>query len=345
MTYAASENDFAFTKTALILRILTKAFRCFSVLALAIGVASVGMAQEPPAPTLQSEAPALSAPLPDSRSSLPFGPFVPDTATPRVAPDTPPAAAPSPADGVLPQDLSPLGMFRAAHWVVQGVMILLGAASLATWTVLLFKLIEMLAVNRRLSRSAATIRDAKNLPEVAAALHTRRDPAAFMAQAALEEMRRSDPVLALAGPGGVKERVRSMLERVEVQAAKRLRRGTGVLATIGSTAPFVGLFGTVWGIMNAFIRISETKSTNLAVVAPGIAEALLATAIGLVAAIPAVVIYNHFARSIANYRVMLGDAGAGIERLVSRDLDFRGANLPGSQRPPVVQTARMLARG
>ena len=81
-----------------------------------------------------------------------------------------------------------------------------------------------------------------------------------------------------------------------------MSRGTGVLATIGSTAPFVGLFGTVWGIMNAFIGISQAQTTNLAVVAPGIAEALLATAIGLVAAIPAVVIYNVFARSIAGYR-------------------------------------------
>ncbi|TIW65994.1 MAG: tonB-system energizer ExbB, partial [Mesorhizobium sp.] len=92
---------------------------------------------------------------------------------------------------------------------------------------------------------------------------------------------------------------------------------------IGSTAPFVGLFGTVWGIMNAFIGISQAQTTNLAVVAPGIAEALLATAMGLVAAIPAVVIYNVFARSIAGYRQILADAAAGVERLVSRDLDFR----------------------
>ncbi len=102
-----------------------------------------------------------------------------------------------------------------------------------------------------------------------------------------------------------------------------MSRGTGVLATIGSTAPFVGLFGTVWGIMNAFIGISEAQTTNLAVVAPGIAEALLATALGLVAAIPAVVIYNVFARSIAGYRPILADASAAVERLVSRDLDFR----------------------
>jgi len=98
---------------------------------------------------------------------------------------------------------------------------------------------------------------------------------------------------------------------------------TGVLATIGATAPFVGLFGTVWGIMNSFIGISKSQTTNLAVVAPGIAEALLATALGLAAAIPAVVIYNVFARSIAGYRAQLGDASAEVLRLVSRDLDRR----------------------
>jgi biopolymer transport protein ExbB len=106
-------------------------------------------------------------------------------------------------------------------------------------------------------------------------------------------------------------------------------RGTGVLATIGATAPFVGLFGTVWGIMNSFIGISKSHTTNLAVVAPGIAEALLATAFGLAAAIPAVVIYNVFARSIAGYRAGLGDAAAEVLRLVSRDLE-RAAAVPTS---------------
>jgi biopolymer transport protein ExbB len=100
-----------------------------------------------------------------------------------------------------------------------------------------------------------------------------------------------------------------------------MNKGTGVLATIGATAPFVGLFGTVWGIMNSFIGISKAQTTNLAVVAPGIAEALLATAIGLFAAIPAVVIYNQFTRSIGRYRALVGDASAEVLRLVSRDLD------------------------
>jgi biopolymer transport protein ExbB len=100
-----------------------------------------------------------------------------------------------------------------------------------------------------------------------------------------------------------------------------MARGSGVLATIGSIAPFVGLFGTVWGIMNSFIGISKSHTTNLAVVAPGIAEALLATAIGLVAAIPAVVVYNVFARSVTGYRGLLGDASASVLQHASRDLE------------------------
>ena len=274
--------------------------------------------------------PGLAQTLPDDSPAPLTAPIMPID---NPAPDWPVAASAAtdsaaPAADALPHDLSPQGMFLAAHPVVQAVMILLAVASFLTWTVLLFKLVEMSAARRRLATSNGLIRAGSALPLVASALQGRRDPAAFMALAALEEMQRSDPALAAAGTGGVKERVRSIVERIEAQAGRRLRRGTGLLATIGATAPFVGLFGTVWGIMTAFIRIAETRSTNLAVVAPGIAEALLATAIGLVAAIPAVVIYNHFARSIANYRLTLGDAGAGVERLVSRDLDFR--TLPGS---------------
>jgi biopolymer transport protein ExbB len=127
---------------------------------------------------------------------------------------------------------------------------------------------------------------------------------------------------------GIKERISLQLERIEVAASRHIARGMGVLATIGATAPFVGLFGTVWGIMNSFIGISKAHTTNLAVVAPGIAEALLATALGLVAAVPAVVIYNMFARSITGYRALLSDASAQVIRHVSRDLDRKRLSLP-----------------
>ena len=152
-----------------------------------------------------------------------------------------------------------------------------------------------------------------------------------MLLAADEEVRLSHDALDTAGGDGLKDRIASRLQRLQAAATRRLSRGTGILASIGSTAPFVGLFGTVWGIMNAFIGISASQTTNLAVVAPGIAEALLATAMGLVAAIPAVIIYNVFARSIAGYRQTLADAAAAIERLVSRDLDYR--TLPARSEP------------
>jgi len=147
----------------------------------------------------------------------------------------------------------------------------------------------------------------------------------YLVREAADEMRASEALLDYGDGAGIKERVTSRLSRVEADAGRRLTRGTGVIATIGATAPFVGLFGTVWGIMNSFIGISESQTTNLAVVAPGIAEALLATAIGLVAAIPAVVLYNHFARRIADRRLAIADAASEVMRLVSRDLDRHAA--------------------
>jgi biopolymer transport protein ExbB len=244
-------------------------------------------------------------------------------------PQSPPGAVagavpPPPVPGApLPHELSPWGMFMAADYIVKTVMVGLAFATFITLTILVYKLAELFFAKRALWRANHVIRQSASLASAAKSLDGRKDPAAFMAQAAYDELKRSVAALDSAGDDGLKERTRSILERTEAQAGRRLQRGTGILATIGSTAPFVGLFGTVWGIMNAFIGISKSQTTNLAVVAPGIAEALLATAIGLVAAIPAVIIYNHFARQIQGYRVALGDAGAGVERLLSRDLDFR----------------------
>jgi biopolymer transport protein ExbB len=141
--------------------------------------------------------------------------------------------------------------------------------------------------------------------------------------------------------------VASRLERLEAATGRRMLKGTGVLATIGATAPFVGLFGTVWGIMNSFIGISRSQTTNLAVVAPGIAEALLATALGLAAAIPAVVIYNHFSRQVAAYRALVGDTSAAVLRLVSRDIGAEVARCRSSwtmARTSLRRTMRSTSR-
>jgi biopolymer transport protein ExbB len=221
--------------------------------------------------------------------------------------------------------------------VVKGVMIGLAFASLVTWTVWFAKTIELAGAKARAGRTLKTIRTSRTLAEAVGGNGRQRGPAALMLRAAQEEVGLSEDAIDHAGGDGLKERVSSALGRIEAFAGRKMSKGTGLLATIGSVSPFVGLFGTVWGIMNSFIGISESQTTNLAVVAPGIAEALLATAMGLVAAIPAVVIYNIFARSVAGYRQLLADAASGVERLVSRDLDFRKAY--GAKTPDVVLAA------
>jgi biopolymer transport protein ExbB len=220
----------------------------------------------------------------------------------------------------LPQDLSPWGMFLSADVVVKAVMIGLAFASVLTWTIWLAKSIEILLARRAMRRAIEMLDRARSFAEVAERLSDQHEAGALV-RAADEEIRLSAGAL---NAEGLKERIASRLDRLEAAAARRMIRGTGLLATIGATAPFVGLFGTVWGIMNSFIGISKQHTTNLAVVAPGIAEALLATALGLVAAIPAVVMYNLFSRWNAGYRALQGDAAAAVLRLVSRDLD-RGA--------------------
>ena len=262
-----------------------------------------------------------AAPVPQSEVVQPPSPQ-PETTTPALEPATSEPGEGNQMAVTLPHNLSPWGMFMAADWVVKSVMIGLAFASLITWTVWLAKTLELAGARVRAYRALNAIGNARTLHDAERALEGRGGPGAALVNAAREEVRRSGKVQEYTSADGLKERVASRLSRIEAQAGRRMSRGTGVLATIGSTAPFVGLFGTVWGIMNSFIGISESQTTNLAVVAPGIAEALLATAIGLVAAIPAVVIYNVFARSITGYRQLLADASAGVERLVSRDVDF-----------------------
>lgn len=221
---------------------------------------------------------------------------------------------------LLPRNLSPWGMFVNADIVVQAVMVGLAFASLVTWTVWLAKTIEIGRAAAGARRRLVVLESDRLLADAEQESRDGRDAVAQLIRSAAREASLSGGMV----DDGLKERIALRLERVEAAMSRRIARGTGVLATIGATAPFVGLFGTVWGIMNAFIGISEAHTTNLAVVAPGIAEALLATALGLVAAIPAVVIYNHLARSIAAYRALLGDASAQVMLLVSREGDRRG---------------------
>ena len=285
---------------------------------------AAAFADEPTTPATQ---PPAVAPAPADAAA---------PATPPVA--TPDATAPAnAADGVavpaedaqqivaeegnslgMAHDLSPWGMYKNADIIVKIVMIGLAIASIITWTIWIAKGFEVLGAKRRLRTEIANLKKARTLKEASESAAKEGTLAHLLVQDALEEMRLSANSRE---KEGIKERVSFRLERLVAACGRNMSSGTGVLATIGSTAPFVGLFGTVWGIMNSFIGIAKTQTTNLAVVAPGIAEALLATALGLVAAIPAVVIYNVFARSITGYKAQVADASAEVLLLVSRDLD------------------------
>jgi len=227
------------------------------------------------------------------------------------------AAAAQEATSVLPRDLSPWGMFLNADIVVKVVMVGLIFASLVTWTVWLAKNLELWKATRNGRAALEVLNEARSLAEASARLGGGTETVARLLLTAVHEVQISPQP----DPESLKERVSWLLERVEAAASRRIGRGMGLLASIGATAPFVGLFGTVWGIMNSFIGISNAHTTNLAVVAPGIAEALLATALGLFAAIPAVVIYNVFSRQIGGYRALLADGSALVMRLVSRDCE------------------------
>lgn len=218
----------------------------------------------------------------------------------------------------LPHDLTPFGMFMAADLVVKAVMAGLIAASLVTWIILVGKVLELSALGRAARRGVAVVAAEPGISGLVRRPHLPRPLAAMLAEIGEEVAQTGAGAV---DAGGLVERVRSRLSRLEAAAGRRAMVGTGLLATIGSTAPFVGLFGTVWGIMNAFVGISESQTTNLAVVAPGIAEALLATATGLVAAIPAVVVYNHLARRTTAFRAEMTDLSEGLIRTLSRDLE------------------------
>jgi biopolymer transport protein ExbB len=261
---------------------------------------------------------ALGQPAPQPAAAPPA------SAASVAAPAPPPVTDITPAE--LPRDLTPWGMFMSADIIVKLVMLGLVFASVLTWTIWLAKTIELVAARRSLARAQRSLGAARSLAEAARAATAASSHVALLIQAAEAELRRSPDLRDI---DGIKERITARFERIEAGVGRAMMRATGILATIGATAPFVGLFGTVWGIMNSFIGISKLHTTNLAVVAPGIAEALLATAFGLAAAIPAVVIYNAFARAIAHYRALYADASVEILTLVSRDLSQRPATQSG----------------
>jgi biopolymer transport protein ExbB len=304
-----------------------------------LGAAPVLAQTASPAP----DAAPAAAPPPAAGAAVAAPPVAPSLPAPAPEPGASPAEEANPPPHItdallpsaLPRDLSPWGMFLSAVPIVKIVMVGLAFASLVTWTVWLAKTIELWNARRVARRGLEALASATSLPAAEKELAQTHSPVARFVAAATGEADRSDGL----APEGVKDRAVILLSRIEAQAGRAITRGIGVLATIGATAPFVGLFGTVWGIMDSFIGISKTNTTNLAVVAPGIAEALLATAMGLFAAIPAVVMYNAFARAITGYRAQLGDAAAEVLRHLSRDIDRDGAP-PQKEDAPVVALRR-----
>jgi biopolymer transport protein ExbB len=263
------------------------------------------------APVAQPAPPVAAAPAEPAQSAT-----VQPAAT---SPDTPPegSARPVSITGQL-HELSPWSMFLSADILVKAVMVSLAFASLVTWTIFLAKTLQLSRARRALSKALARLSNVRSLSEAQLALGSSNNVLSSLLGAATQEIRLSadHPV-----EGGIKERAATRFAEIVRTEARSVRYGMGPVATIGATAPFVGLFGTVWGIMNSFIGISKAQTTNLAVVAPGIAEALLATAIGLAAAIPAVIIYNHFSRQTKGYLDLVNRASGVVGRLLSRDLD------------------------
>ena len=308
---------------------LPRAARAIAALLLSVMLTPVTLADSnAPAqkPAVQAETPAATPVDPAAAPAV-------QELTPASAPTD--STEPATEDNSLgmSHDLSPWGMYKNADIIVKAVMIGLAIASVITWTIWIAKGFELLGAKRRLRGEIAALKRARNLDEASAGAKKEGTLSHLLVHDAMEEMRLS---VNTREREGIKERVAFRLERLVAACGRNMSMGTGVLATIGSTAPFVGLFGTVWGIMNSFIGIAKTQTTNLAVVAPGIAEALLATALGLVAAIPAVVIYNVFARSIAGYKAQVSDASAQVLLLVSRDLDHQPA-AERSQPPHMVK--------
>jgi biopolymer transport protein ExbB len=291
---------------------------CAVTIALAMlsPVASV-LAQQKP---VQSAAPSVAQPAtavqPPAAQPAPSVTVPPSPASEALPASADSKSLKSPA--VAMRELSPWLMFRNADIIVQAVMVGLAFASLVTWTVLIAKLIELSVAQGKLRGALRRIGEARSLAEAQFALGAKDSLLSRLLAAAMGEARAS---AGISSDEGIKERAASSFGEIVRAEGRRIRVGMGLLATIGATSPFVGLFGTVWGIMNSFIGISKSQTTNLAVVAPGIAEALLATAIGLVAAIPAVIIYNHFARVTKGYMELVSRASGAAARLLSRDLD------------------------
>jgi biopolymer transport protein ExbB len=276
---------------------------------------------------LMTAAPAMAqntaTPAPAAAAAAPPAPAATPDATPAAAPD----ATPTKVGGANAGHLGPFEMFMDAEVLVKVVMIGLLICSLLSWTILILKIFEFASMNRITNQFLETWRGAKSINEmgkIAESDEFAGNPLADMAAAAAAEVELSRQAgLHVAGEhrDNTINRAQNAVAAVQASLSRRLSSGMQFLATVGSTGPFIGLFGTVYGIMHSFIGIANSNTTNLAVVAPGIAEALLATGLGLFAAIPSVVFYNYFQTMITAYGSRTEGFVAELMNAISRQLD------------------------
>lgn len=223
-------------------------------------------------------------------------------------------------------DFSFVALFLRADWVVKSVMIILALASLWSWAIAVDKLITFSLLKKRATRFEDTFWSGRTLEDLATGLaNDVRDPMARVFAAAMNELEQSRSAstqgdATLEGTQGRIDRVMTLVVNRELAKAER---GMSVLATVGSASVFIGLFGTVWGIMNSFRAIAASQNTNLSVVAPGIAEALFATALGLIAAIPAVIFYNKYSADLDKYAGRLEGYADELSAILSRKISKR----------------------
>jgi len=281
-----------------------------------LGAAALMMTVPAMAHAAQATTPAASsAAAPDA---------APAVAAP--APDAAPAADDS-SSSASKQEMTLTSMFMNASWLVKIVMIFLGVCSLFSWILLIMKMMDFGALNRSTTNFLEAYRSARSIADInriAVSDEFAGNPLADMAAVGTEEIQLSKQAgLSVSGENkdSTLNRAQASIHAVQAGLAKRLSGGLWFLASVGSTSPFIGLFGTVYGIMTSFINIANTHTTNLAVVAPGIAEALMATGIGLIAAIPAVVMYNIFNTSITNYGTRSEQFVSELMNSLSRQLD------------------------
>ncbi|MCW9710289.1 tonB-system energizer ExbB [Avibacterium sp. 21-586] len=217
-------------------------------------------------------------------------------------------------------DMSPLGMYTNAHWVVKVVIWILFVCSILTWLIFIIKFIQISISKYFLQKQQVWLVQQKDFLSVYKELRSKKSNIVLtrLINEINDELIKSNYSL----DEDFKQRIDYRLDRQIQNFTQQIRYGISPLATIGSVAPFIGLFGTVWGIMNSFIGIVNAKTTSLSVVAPGIAEALFATALGLAAAIPAVVIYNIFIRSVNHYSVLISNLVAVLRLMVKRDISL-----------------------